>query len=60
MVAECGYCGGVLVSTVDGYVHRDSGDRVTATPGDYVSERHNRAGTKVLFSDVLDREDPKS
>jgi hypothetical protein len=48
----CNYCGGKVVRTDEGYVHADDGQRVHVTPGDYVSERHNRAGTKVLPVDI--------
>lgn len=55
---ECGYCGGqvALADTDNGqrYVHTTDGDRVTATPGDYVSAPHNRAGTIVRITDVVE------
>jgi hypothetical protein len=50
---ECGYCGGEVIRTDEGYVHADDGDRVRVSgPGDYVTARHNRAGTKVLTVDI--------
>jgi hypothetical protein len=57
----CGYCGGPVVqdeSDAEFAVHATSGDRVRRSgPGDYVSERHNRAGSAVLAVDVIDIEE---
>lgn len=51
----CGYCGGDVIYSTENvqYQHVDSGERITGiTPGDYISARHNRAGTAVLAVDV--------
>lgn len=65
---ECGYCGGRAVRAVDfeprdyevsaqSWVHADSGERVrNVGPGDMVSGRHNRAGTKILALDLVEVE----
>lgn len=51
---ECGYCGDAAVKADFGYVHATDGDRVTVSPGDMVSARHNRAGTPILAVDLVD------
>lgn len=51
----CGYCGGDVIYSPENaqYEHTDSGERITGiTPGDFISARHNRAGTAVLAVDV--------
>lgn len=53
---ECGYCGGRAVPAEDqpGWVHEAAGDRVrVGGPGDFVSARHNAAGTRVLSVDLV-------
>lgn len=54
---ECGYCGGRAVWSEQAlrYVHADAGQRVRAGgPGDFVSGRHNEAGTVILPVDLVD------
>lgn len=54
---SCGYCDGTALPDPDRpgrYVHAADGYRVgPATPGDYVTDRHNRAGTPVDPADVI-------
>ena len=55
---ECGYCGGSVVWNDERYVyvHATDGNRIAAvdiTPGDWMSARHNRAGTRVNPADLL-------
>lgn len=54
---ECGYCGGVAEWNPGRirWEHADAGDRVPPpTPGDFISGRHNLAGTPVLAADLVD------
>lgn len=50
----CGYCDGDVVKAAIGHEHATDGNRVTAGPGDFVSARHNRAGTRVNPMDVVE------
>lgn len=54
----CGYCGGAATpgDTPGSYVHAFDGERVTGNPGDYVTGRHNRAGTPILPGDLHEAE----
>lgn len=56
VTAICGYCLGDAVydDTLLSWVHATSGERVTdRSSGDFVSARHNRAGTVVLAYDLI-------
>lgn len=58
----CGYCDGKVTENPPGvlphYVHADDGDRVAqGGPGDFVSHRHNLAGTPVNPVDLIDEEE---
>jgi hypothetical protein len=52
----CGYCGGLLRErSGGGWEHATDGERVRRSgPGDFVSDVHNRAGTRVGPSDVVE------
>lgn len=61
-MATCGYCGGKAIRSPDMrdsfYVHAEDGARIkNIQPGDLVSARHNRAGSRVLAVDLVDDED---
>ncbi len=52
----CGFCGGRAVWQQDtlAWEHAEDGERVKRHgPGDFVSDRHNRKGTKVLAEDLV-------
>lgn len=52
----CGYCLGraVWVQGALRWEHADAGERVRVCgPGDFVSARHNQAGTQVLSADLV-------
>lgn len=56
----CGFCGGDAIPDEEdmGYMHAEPGDRVrVGVSGDYVSARHNRAGTAVLACDLVSRKE---
>lgn len=52
----CGYCGGRVRETKEGWrVHADAGNRIgNISPGDYLSEHHNRKGTSVGPYDLVE------
>lgn len=53
--ASCGYCDGVATFDADRRVwtHAADGARVApGVPGDYVTDRHNRAGTVINPADL--------
>ncbi len=57
---RCGFCGGVAVwdQARLAWVHADAGARVRpGGPGDFVSARHNEAGSVVLTVDLVDDDD---
>lgn len=53
----CGYCGGRAVKAQIGWEHESAGDRVKVSPGDFVSGKHNLAGTRVMPYDLVDADE---
>lgn len=57
---QCGFCGGSAVYSTERsrWEHADAGDRVkVGGPGDFVSARHNEAGTQILTVDLVEADD---